>query len=201
MSRNFTNFAFTDSVKAAQSKYGSRASYARMETAGDRFSLTTRESEFLTNRDSFYLATVGENGWPYVQFRGGPRGFVRVLDERTIGFADFRGNRQYISLGNLTDNAKAALISVDYPRRERLKIWATAKIVDSQDDPELADRLAVDTYDAVVERSILLTVEAFDWNCPQHIPPKYTSEEIALETTRMNPDVVGPCGPNSGDND
>jgi predicted pyridoxine 5'-phosphate oxidase superfamily flavin-nucleotide-binding protein len=166
-----------------------------MEQSGDRFLLTDREAGFITNRDSFYMATVGENGWPYVQFRGGPKGFMRVLDQSTIGFADFRGNRQYISLGNLTDNAKAALILVDYPRRERLKVWGTAKIVDREQDPELADSLTVQDYSAIVERSILLTVEAYDWNCPQHIPPKYTSEEIALEVARMNPDVINPCGP------
>jgi len=195
MSRNFTALAFTDSVKAAQSRQGSRESYARMEQSGDRFLLTDREVEFITTRDSFYMATVGANGWPYVQFRGGPKGFLRVLDERTIGFADFRGNRQYISLGNLTDNAKAALIMMDYPRRKRLKIWTTARVVDRDDDPELAARLAVPDYKAEVERSIVLTIEAHDWNCPQHIPPKYTSEEIAAEVARLNPDVIAPCGP------
>lgn len=137
MNRNVTALAFTDSVKAAQGRYGSRESYARMERSGDRFLLTDREVEFITTRDSFYMATVGENGWPYVQFRGGPRGFVRVLDQGTIGFADFRGNRQYISVGNLTDNARAALIMMDYPRRQRLKTWATECVIDRATTPSL----------------------------------------------------------------
>jgi predicted pyridoxine 5'-phosphate oxidase superfamily flavin-nucleotide-binding protein len=197
MSRNFTSIAFTDSVKDVQQRYGSRESYARVEQSGDKFRLTSRETEFITARDSFYMATVGSNGWPYVQFRGGPRGFIRALDERTIGFADFRGNRQYISVGNLTDNAKVALILMDYPRRQRLKIWATASVTDLQTDPELAASLTVDDYVADVERSIVLTVEAYDWNCPQHIPPRYTSEEIAAEVAQLNPDVIKPCGPRS----
>jgi predicted pyridoxine 5'-phosphate oxidase superfamily flavin-nucleotide-binding protein len=172
-----------------------RGNYTELTSTDER--LSAREVEFITERDSFYVASVLENGWPYVQHRGGPRGFLKVIDDRTLGFADFRGNRQYISLGNLTDNAKAALILMDYPRRQRLKIWATAKIVDRDEDSELAANLAVKDYVAVVERSILLTVEAHDWNCPQHIPPKYTSEEIALEVARLNPDVVNPCGPSS----
>jgi hypothetical protein len=194
MGQNFTKFAFTKGVKAAQEHYGSRHAYLRMEQAGDRYLLTDRESEFIRSRDSFYMATVGENGWPYVQFRGGPQGFLNVLDERTIGFADFRGNRQYISVGNLNDNGRVALFLMDYPSRNRLKIWATAKVTDLQADPQLGTALVVEGYDAKVERAIVLTVQAYDWNCPQHIVPRYTSTEIASEIAHLNPDVVKPCG-------
>ncbi len=194
MSRNFTKFSFTKSVKAAQEHYGSRRTYLRMEQSGDRYLLTDRESEFISARDSFYMSTVGENGWPYVQFRGGPSGFLKVLDERTIGFADFRGNRQYISVGNLNDNGRVALILMDYPGRKRLKIWATAKLTDVEGDPELGSALTVEGYDAKVERAIVLTVQAYDWNCPQHIVPRYTSSEITREIAHLNPDVVNPCG-------
>jgi predicted pyridoxine 5'-phosphate oxidase superfamily flavin-nucleotide-binding protein len=199
MNQNFTKFAFTKGVKDAQERYGSRDAYLRMEQAGDRYLLTDRESEFIRARDSFYMATVGENGWPYVQFRGGPQGFLNVLDERTIGFADFRGNRQYISVGNLNDNGRVALILMDYPGRKRLKIWATAKVTDVQGDPELGTALTVEGYDAKVERAIVLTVQAYDWNCPQHIVPRYTSTEIAHEIAHLNPDVVNPCGAGSTD--
>jgi predicted pyridoxine 5'-phosphate oxidase superfamily flavin-nucleotide-binding protein len=199
MDQNFTKFAFTEAVKAAQKQYGSRQAYLRMEQSGDRFLLTDRESEFIRLRDSFYMASVGENGWPYVQFRGGPQGFLNVLDERTIGFADFRGNRQYISVGNLNDTERVALILMDYPGRKRLKIWATAKVTDVGDDPELASALTLETYDAKVERAIVLTVQAYDWNCPQHIIPRYTSTEIAREIAHLNPDVVNPCGDVSKD--
>ncbi len=194
MSQNFTKFSFTKSVKAAQERYGSRRTYLRMEQSGDRYLLTDRESEFIRARDSFYMSTVGENGWPYVQFRGGPSGFLKVLDERTIGFADFRGNRQYISVGNLNDNGRVALILMDYPGRKRLKIWATAKLTDVEGDPELGSALTVEGYDAKIERAIVLTVQAYDWNCPQHIVPRYTSSEIAREIAHLNPDVVNPCG-------
>jgi predicted pyridoxine 5'-phosphate oxidase superfamily flavin-nucleotide-binding protein len=199
MGQNFTKFAFTEGVKATQEHYGSRHAYLRMEKAGDRYLLTDRESEFIRARDSFYMATVGENGWPYVQFRGGPQGFLNVLDERTIGFADFRGNRQYISVGNLNDNGRVALILMDYPGRKRLKIWATAKVTDVESDPELGTALTVKSYDAKVERAIVLTVQAYDWNCPQHIIPRYTGTEIAREIEHMNPDVVNPCGADSTD--
>jgi predicted pyridoxine 5'-phosphate oxidase superfamily flavin-nucleotide-binding protein len=194
MGQNFTKFAFTDGVKAAQEHYGSRQSYERMGKSGDRYLLTDRESEFIQSRDSFYMSTVGENGWPYVQFRGGPQGFLKVLDERTIGFADFRGNRQYISVGNLNDNGRVALILMDYPGRKRLKIWATAKVADAPDDSGLGTALTVESYDAKVERTIVLTVQAYDWNCPQHIVPRYTTPEIAHEISQLNPDVVNPCG-------
>jgi len=178
MGQTYATFAFTDSVKAAQEHYGSRDNYAGSEDDPDRFTLSDREVPFLESRDSFYLSTVGENGWPYMQFRGGPRGFLKALDERTLGYADFRGNRQFISTGNVNATGRAMLFLIDYPTRTRLKIWATAEIRDAADDPELAERLTVPDYRAKVERLVLFTVQAIDWNCPQHITPRYTIEEI-----------------------
>ncbi|WP_371076634.1 MULTISPECIES: pyridoxamine 5'-phosphate oxidase family protein [unclassified Sinorhizobium] len=133
----------------------------------------------MQSRDSFYMATVSETGWPYVQHRGGPAGFLRVLDERTLAFADFPGNRQYISLGNLSADNRAALILMDYPHRRRLKILARVETKDLRDDAELAERLAMPDYNAKVDRAFLLHIEAFDWNCPQHITPRFTEAEIA----------------------
>ncbi len=178
MSQNFTKFAFTDSVKQAQEHYGTRRSYACMEKSGDRYQLTEAESAFIQTRDSFYLASVGENGWPYVQFRGGPQGFLKVIDETTLGYADFRGNGQYISTGNLQASNKAALILMDYPSQQRLKIWAETSIIEAQQDEALARQLAMPVYQARIERLVLFTVQAYDWNCPQHITPRYTLEEI-----------------------
>lgn len=178
MGQTYATFAFTDSVKAAQEHYGSRGNYAGSEDDPDRFTLSEREIPYIESRDSFYLSTVGENGWPYMQFRGGPRGFLKALDERTLGYADFRGNRQFISTGNVNATGKAMLFLIDYPTRTRLKIWATAEIRDAADDPELAERLTIPDYRGKVERLVLFTVQAIDWNCPQHITPRYTIEEI-----------------------
>ena len=178
MVKNFTELAFTDSVRALQEERGSRASYARMEPVPRRTRLTAEEEEFIHGRDGFYLATVGEDGWPYVQFRGGPPGFLRVLDPQTVAFADFRGNRQYISAGNLRATGRAALILMDYPSRNRLKIWAETETVEAAAAPELVEALEVPGYRAVVERAVVCRVQAFDWNCPQHITPRYTLDEI-----------------------
>ncbi len=178
MNQNFTRHAFTDSVKKAQERYGTRDSYARVEKSGDRYRLTAREVLFIQSRDSFYMATVGYNGWPYVQFRGGEKGFLRVLDDTTIGYADFRGNGQYISTGNIEANQKAALIVMDYPQRRRLKIWAEASIAEAAGNPGLREQLEVAGYPGQIERLVLLRVQAFDWNCPRHITPRYTVEEM-----------------------
>jgi hypothetical protein len=178
MNRNFTKFTFTDSVKKAQEHYGTRRSYARMEQAGDRYLLTDKEAEFLESRDSFYMATVGENGWPYVQFRGGPKGFLKVIDDTTLGYADFRGNGQYISTGNLQASNRASLIFVDYPSRQRLKIWAESRITEAEENVELFRQLAMPDYKARIERLVILAVQAYDWNCPQHITPRYTVDEF-----------------------
>jgi uncharacterized protein len=183
MGHRFAELAFTPRVQQAQQAAGSRANYARLD-GGPDFNdvLGPDEERFLAARDSLYLATVGETGWPYVQHRGGPPGFVQVLDERTLGFADFRGNRQYVSVGNLAGDARIALIAVDYPRRRRLKLLGHARIVTGDDDPALLQRLQTPAYRARVERGIVVSIAAFDWNCPQHITPRYTEAEIAAAT-------------------
>jgi predicted pyridoxine 5'-phosphate oxidase superfamily flavin-nucleotide-binding protein len=178
MAKNFAEIAFTESVKAQQEKYGSRRSYARMEAMARGTELSFAEADFIAERDSFYLSTVGESGYPYVQFRGGPKGFLKVLDQQTLAYADFRGNLQYISVGNLTRNDKAALILMDYAQRRRLKIYARIEVIEAKDAPKLIAQLQDPGYEAKVERAMLLHVEAFDWNCPQHIKQRFTLEEI-----------------------
>ncbi len=178
MVKNFAEIAFTESVKAQQEKYGSRKSYARMEAQERGTELSFAEADFIAERDSFYLATVGENGFPYVQFRGGPKGFLKVLDQRTLAYADFRGNLQYISVGNLNRNDKAALILMDYAHRQRLKLYARIEVIEAKDAPELIAQLQDPQYKAQVERAMVLHVEAFDWNCPQHITPRLTIQEV-----------------------
>jgi predicted pyridoxine 5'-phosphate oxidase superfamily flavin-nucleotide-binding protein len=180
MAQHFTEIAFTPSVKAVQERFGSRAAYSRVEAkaGGAPVSLGLREIAFIEARDGFYQATVSETGWPYVQFRGGPAGFLKVLDDRTLGYADFRGNVQYLSVGNMTANDRVALILMDYAGRQRLKIWARARLVHPEEDAALVARLEMPTYRARVERAVLLSVEAFDWNCPQHITPRFTAAEI-----------------------
>jgi predicted pyridoxine 5'-phosphate oxidase superfamily flavin-nucleotide-binding protein len=174
MAKNFAEIAFKDSVKAQQTKYGSRGSYARMEAMERGTEISSAEADFIVERDSFYLATVRESGYPYVQFRGGPK----VLDPNTLAYADFRGNRQYISVGNLHRNRKAALILMDYANRRRLKIYAHIEVIEAKDAPDLLARVQDMDYEAHVERAMVLHVEAFDWNCPQHITPRYTIEEV-----------------------
>lgn len=192
MSRAFSDITFTEHVKAAQSLYGSRAANQGFEQADDpRSELTAREMEFIAARDSFYQATVGDNGWPYVQHRGGPSGFIRVLDARTIGFADFRGNVQYISVGNLMGDERISLFLMDYANRRRLKIWGRARIVHEADDPALLSRLEVASYRARVERGILIRVEAWDWNCPQHITPRFTEAEIEQRMEELRAENAG----------
>jgi uncharacterized protein len=178
MAKNYAEIAFTESVKRQQEQYGSRQQYARMDRLARGTTLTFAETEFIAARDGFYLATVGTNGYPYVQFRGGPPGFLRVLGAQTLGYADFRGNRQHITLGNLDQNDRTALILMDYANRSRLKLYARIEVIQANDRPDLIDRLRVPGYEAEVERVMLLHVEAFDWNCPQHITPRFTMEEI-----------------------
>ena len=179
MTDNFTELAFTQSVKAEQEKYGTRAAYARMEQGGEfRNQLTWQEKTQIENRDGFYVSSVGENGWPYMQFRGGPKGFLNVIDDNTVAFADFRGNGQYISTGNFIDNNKTLLFLMDYPNKTRLKIWAEVEVLEAAEHPELAEQLTMPDYDAKVERIFVFKVQAFDWNCPQHITPRYTEEEF-----------------------
>lgn len=193
MPRAFADIAFTPTVRAAQEAQGTAGRYEKF-LAADADPLNTleeREIEFITARDGFYQATVSDTGWPYVQFRGGPAGFLKVLDERTIAYADFRGNRQYISTGNLSAEARVSLILMDYPSQRRLKIWGRARLIDGNDDPALIERLHVEGYNAWPERAVVITVEAYDWNCPQHIPQRFTLAELAamgvLETTDPAP--------------
>ena len=179
MGRAFAEIAFTPSVKDAQSQYGTRRINERLESTPDRQDVfTPDEREFIETRDSFYQATVSETGWPYVQFRGGPIGFLKVIDSRTLGFADFRGNVQYLSVGNINADGRISLILMDYPNRRRLKILGRARIAHEADEPELLKRLQILDYKARVERAVIISIEAFDWNCPQHITPRFTEAEV-----------------------
>lgn len=179
MSRAFSDITFTPSVKAAQEQYGTREGNRNFELADDpRNELTETEIQFIQARDSFYQSTVAENGWPYVQHRGGPVGFLKVLDARTIGFADFRGNRQYLSVGNINADDRISMILMDYPRRRRLKLWGRARIVHESEQPKIIAALEDPAYRARIERAIVINIEAFDWNCPQHITPRFSEDEI-----------------------
>jgi predicted pyridoxine 5'-phosphate oxidase superfamily flavin-nucleotide-binding protein len=184
MSHHFADIAFTPTVKKVQEEQGSRKAYARMESVTQAINhhLTQAEASFLAARDSLYMATVSETGWPYVQHRGGPTGFVRVLDEGRIGFADFRGNRQYVSVGNLMADDRVSLFFMDYPNKTRLKLFGRAKIIDLKDQ-ELLSRLEIPDYRARIERGFIIAVEGFDWNCPQHITERYTLDEVRALTT------------------
>jgi len=178
MDQNFTKLAFTESVKDVQKFYGTRRSYERIEQSGDKFVLTPNEISFIELRDSFYIGSVGETGWPYVQFRGGPTGFLKVIDSTTIAYVDFRGNGQYISTGNIKHNNKVSLFLMDYPSKQRLKIWAESTIIGANDDPQLLEELRMEGYKAKLERIVVLKIQAYDWNCPQHIVPRYTQEQF-----------------------
>jgi predicted pyridoxine 5'-phosphate oxidase superfamily flavin-nucleotide-binding protein len=169
---------FTPVVKALQEKYGSRRHYVRLESGGERDRLGPDETAFLAERDSFYIATVGAGGWPYIQHRGGPKGFLKVIDDRTIAFADFGGNKQYISTGNLTTDNRVAMIMVDYPHQARLKILGRAEILTGEPAKEWIERLRDSTDKSVIERVYLIRIEAFDWNCPQHITPRFSAEQV-----------------------
>jgi predicted pyridoxine 5'-phosphate oxidase superfamily flavin-nucleotide-binding protein len=179
MSARFADIAFTPAVKRLQERNGSRKNCghgAAADRPADR--LGPDEAEFIAARDSFYMATVSETGWPYLQHRGGPTGFLKVLDPGTIAFADFRGNRQYVSTGNLEGNDRVALFLMDYANRQRLKVLGHAKVVIASDDPGLIESLRDPGYRARVERAVVIRVEAYDWNCRQHITQRFTEEEL-----------------------
>lgn len=179
MARAFAKISFTPDVQAIQAEMGSRAAYRPAELGDiEEEGLGVVEQAFIAERDSFYQATVSQSGWPYVQHRGGPAGFLKVLDERTIGYADFSGNRQYISAGNLRGDERVSLLLMDYPQRRRLKIWGRARAVDDSTEPELLAKLESPDYRAPVERGIVIQVEAFDWNCPKYITPRYSQNEV-----------------------
>ena len=185
MAYGFLDTLSTPAVRATQAANGARKLWERedIDRAFDRF--TVGESAFIAARDSFFMASASESGWPYVQHRGGPAGFLKVLDETTLAFADFRGNRQYISLGNVAAENRVALILMDYPHRARLKILAHLEVRDVAADPALAAALALPGYKAVAERAFVLKLHAFDWNCAQHITPRYTASEVAAFVAPM----------------
>jgi hypothetical protein len=179
MTKSFGSLVFTPLVKDLQERYGSRRQYERLENSDrSRPGLGPEELQFLTERDTFYMATVGETGWPYVQHRGGPKGFLKVIDENTVAFADFRGNKQYITAGSLLNDNRVALIFVDYPRQLRLKILGRAEIFEGELARDWIKKVRDPGYQATIERVFVIRVEAFDWNCPQHIVPRYTEDEI-----------------------
>src|SRR5580693_1089073 len=179
MPHGFLDIATTPSVTEAQRANGSVDYWSNFsgERTFDRF--RDSEAAFIAARDSFYMATVSESGWPYVQHRGGPPGFIRMLDDKTLAIADYRGNRQYISVGNLATGGRAALIMVDYPNRRRLKIYAHVEVKNLADNPELAAAVATPGYKAKPERVLLFHLDAFDWNCPPHITPRFSEAELA----------------------
>ena len=180
MSRSFSELAFTPLVKAQQQKHGSRRQYERMEQSSPAGNaLDSAAQAFIQLRDSFYMASVSETGWPYIQHRGGPKGFVHVLNPSLIGFADYRGNKQYISLGNFDHDNRVALFFMDYPYQTRLKILGRIEAHEHDSmAPELIKSFRSKDDSSVIERVILIHVEGFDWNCPQHITPRYTAEEL-----------------------
>jgi ferredoxin-NADP reductase/predicted pyridoxine 5'-phosphate oxidase superfamily flavin-nucleotide-binding protein len=178
MSHKYAQIAFTDSVRQVQIEQNSRSGYAKMDHGEDyNYLMSQYEADFITERDSFYMASVSETNWPYLQHRGGPKGFMRVIDESTLGFADFSGNRQYVSTGNFRTNDRVALFFMDYPNKRRLKLIGRIKLVPNNDWETLA-KLEVEGYRANVERAFLIHIEAFDWNCPQHITPRFTEEDL-----------------------
>ena len=184
MSRPVSDIAFTDAVKARQAQLGSRDAYAKQIAGRDWQDRVTPDlAAFLAQRDSFYLATVSSDGHPYIQHRGGPRGFLKVLDERTLAFADFAGNRQYISMGNLDGNDRVHLFLMDYANRQRIKLWGRAKVV--EDDPKLLQRLAEPRYRGRPERAFVIAIEAWDINCPQHIPELHAEQTIRTVTAKL----------------
>ncbi len=191
MPRAYSEIAFTPAVRDMQTRMGSRDNYAPLDHTDDRRDeLGPMEAEFIAARDSFYQATVSETGWPYVQFRGGPAGFLKVLDGKTLGYADFRGNMQYISVGNMANNDRISIILMDYANRARLKILGRVRLVGLDEDAALMARLELPSYRARVQRGVIISVEGFDWNCPQHITPRFTEAEIAEATAPLRAELA-----------
>ncbi|MCF0040075.1 pyridoxamine 5'-phosphate oxidase family protein [Dyadobacter fanqingshengii] len=175
---NYSKLAFTDGIKAIQQRMGSRNTYERVEKMSFREGLTAVEANFIGQMDSFYIASYGENDFPYIQHRGGPQGFIKVIDNQTIGIVDFSGNRQYISVGNIAKNPRVSLILLSYPMQARLKVYAEAEIIEISDNPDLYDLLTPEDYKFRPERMLIFHIKAYDWNCPQHITPRYTEQEM-----------------------
>ncbi len=182
--KHFGEIAFTQHVKAQQEARGSREIYEGMVARPSPNGFGERELSFIAMRDSFYMATVSEDGWPYIQHRGGPRGFLKPLSATQLGFADYRGNRQFVSIGNLQTEERVSLFLMDYPNRARLKLLGRAQVQEAAENPALAERLAIQGQ-GTVERLFTIDVDAFDWNCPQFITPRFTEDELAASLTPM----------------
>lgn len=181
MANKFHEIAFTGAVKAVQERNGTRRHYEKLESRPDsNDTIGDAEADFIESHDGFYLATANDDGQPYIQFRGGRSGFLKVLDDRTLAYADFRGNLQYISVGNASANNKVALFLMDYANRRRLKILGEIAFHEVAARPDLIDQLADPTYDAKVERAAVIHVKGLEWNCPQHITPRYTMDEVKI---------------------
>ncbi|MDO9369604.1 MAG: pyridoxamine 5'-phosphate oxidase family protein [Sphingopyxis sp.] len=187
MAQNYRHTLFDDAVKAEQERHGSRASYARMDAGADGSAdrLTDKELDYIALRDSFYIASVNPEGWPYMQHRGGPAGFLKHIGDNRIGFADYRGNKQYISTANFKSNDRVSLFLMDYPNRERLKLVGHAHSVELADDPAAVTALMPEGYRAVPERAFFIEVIGWEWNCSQHITPRFTEAEISAAIRPM----------------
>lgn len=182
--KHFGDIAFTDHVKAEQGARGSREMYQGMTARPAPDGFGDREAAFISMRDSFYMATVSEDGWPYIQHRGGPLGFLKLLSPTQLGFADYRGNRQYVSVGNLQTDKRVSLFLMDYPNRARLKLLGNANVQEADANPDLASKLGIEDQ-GKVERLFTIDIEAFDWNCPQFITPRFTEAELAASLSPM----------------
>ena len=187
MAQNYRHTLFSDAVKALQERHGSRAAYLKMDAGADGTpdTLTAKELDYIALRDSFYMASVNGDGWPYMQHRGGPAGFLRHVAGNRIGFADYRGNKQYISTANLAGNDRVSLFLMDYPNKDRLKLVGHAHSVELADDPALVTSLMPAGYRAVPERAFLIDVIGWEWNCSQHITPRFTEAEISAAIQPM----------------
>ncbi len=199
MAQNYRHTLFSDAVKALQERHGSRASYVKLDAGADGTPdrLTAKELGFIALRDSFYIASVTADGWPYMQHRGGPAGFLRHIEGNRIGFADYRGNRQYISTANLAGNDRVSLFLMDYPNKDRLKLVGHAHSVELADDPAAVTSLMPEGYRAIPERAFFIDVIGWEWNCSQHITPRFTEAEIsaaikpmAAELARLRAEVA-----------
>jgi len=188
MTNLFADIAFMDNVKQKQREEGSRTLNCRFEEADFvNMDLSHREIDFIQTRDSFFQATVSETGWPYLQHRGGPQGFLKVTGPQQIAYADFRGNRQFISIGNLEINDRISLFLMDYPQRMRLKIWGRAVVMHAEQNRELMSALIMPDYRAVVERAVVINIEAWAWNCSQHIIPRFSEAELQSAKRKQRP--------------
>ena len=190
MSYGFFDIAMTPSVRAVQAKMGADHAWHNFKGRREFDHFTENEAAFIADRDSFYIATVSERGWPYMQHRGGPRGFLKLVDDRTLAFADYRGNRQYISTGNLAANDRACLFLMDYTHRARLKIYAHVETLALDEVPALTELVTVPDYRAKLERIFRLRLETFDWNCPAHITPRFTEQAVAKAMSPLRDRLV-----------